>query len=418
MQPFDQCVFHKVFQSFRMAIQPSKLIIAFFAIILIWLVGWTMDFATRSVITAGPEAPAASITELQIYLEAPDAVPAFLKLNAQTTGRTGVFHVLWHFAAAKFHAVLIALPELNVQAAQANVDQYLRAVAWAFQYHTLYIIIFVLLKLAVIAVAGGAICRISALQFARGEKPGLIEAVGFSLKRFRHFYFAPLFPVVIIIAFAILFFLVPGLLANIPKGGVLILAVCVPFLLLVGAVIAIIIIGLAAGFGLMFPAIAYGGLELFDSISHAFSYIYSRPWRMTCYNFLAAIYGAACYIFVRFFAFLILLSTHTLLAFFIWTKTADGINKLNAVWPKPTLMDLANSASLTAPSGWTQVVAAFIISLAVLVIIGLLVSFVISFYFSANTIIYALMRNKVDKTPFDDVYTGFDNPTQSNHTEF
>jgi hypothetical protein len=37
--------------------------------------------------------------------------------------------------------------------------------------------------------------------------------------------------------------------------------------------------------------------------------------------------------------------------------------------------------------------------------VGLLVSFVISFYFSANTIIYALMRNKVDNTALDDIYT-------------
>ena len=388
-----------------MAIQPSKLIIAFFAIILIWLIGWAMDFATRSVVTASPDAPAA-VTELDIYLTEPDTVEVFVDLNAENGGRTGVFHVLWHFAAARFHALLIAVSELNIQAAKSNIDQYLRSIAWAFRCHPFYIIVFVLLKLAVIAVAGGAICRISALQFARGEKPGLIEAVGFALKRFRHFYFAPIFPLAVIIAFAIIFFLIPGLLANIPKVGELILAICVPFLMLIGAVIAIIIIGLTAGFALMFPAIAYSGLEFFDAISHAFSYIYSKPWRMILYSLLAAIYGAACYIFVRFFAFLILISTHTLLASFIWTETADGLSKLSAIWPEPTFMNLANPAALT-PSGLTQSIAAFLISLAVLVIIGLLVSFVISFYFSANTIIYALMRNKVDQTPFDDVYTGF-----------
>jgi hypothetical protein len=38
-------------------------------------------------------------------------------------------------------------------------------------------------------------------------------------------------------------------------------------------------------------------------------------------------------------------------------------------------------------------------------VIGLIVSFIMSFYFSANTIIYALMRNRVDNTALDDIYT-------------
>jgi hypothetical protein len=40
-----------------------------------------------------------------------------------------------------------------------------------------------------------------------------------------------------------------------------------------------------------------------------------------------------------------------------------------------------------------------------------MVSFVISFYFSANTVIYALMRHRVDGTPLDEVYTGPKEPS-------
>ena len=35
----------------------------------------------------------------------------------------------------------------------------------------------------------------------------------------------------------------------------------------------------------------------------------------------------------------------------------------------------------------------------------LVASFILSFYFSANTIIYSLMRNNVDNTALDDIYT-------------
>jgi hypothetical protein len=43
-----------------------------------------------------------------------------------------------------------------------------------------------------------------------------------------------------------------------------------------------------------------------------------------------------------------------------------------------------------------------------LVVVGLVVSFIISFYFSANTIIYSLMRGKVDHTPREDIYMPFE----------
>ena len=67
-------------------------------------------------------------------------------------------------------------------------------------------------------------------------------------------------------------------------------------------------------------------------------------------------------------------------------------------------MSLLGSSSLTT-ANWSESFAAFLIYLVLLIVVGLLVSFVISFYFSANTIIYALMRNRVDSTALEDIYT-------------
>jgi uncharacterized membrane protein YgaE (UPF0421/DUF939 family) len=53
----------------------------------------------------------------------------------------------------------------------------------------------------------------------------------------------------------------------------------------------------------------------------------------------------------------------------------------------------------------SEKVAAFLVYIFALVVIGLVVSFIISFYFSSNTIIYALIRNKVDNTPLEEIYT-------------
>ena len=57
---------------------------------------------------------------------------------------------------------------------------------------------------------------------------------------------------------------------------------------------------------------------------------------------------------------------------------------------------------LTLSSG--QSLGAFLISFWVNLVIAILGAFAISFYFSANTIIYYLMRQEADTTALDDVY--------------
>ena len=57
-----------------------------------------------------------------------------------------------------------------------------------------------------------------------------------------------------------------------------------------------------------------------------------------------------------------------------------------------------------ATANWAESLSAGLIKLFLLVVAGLVISFILSFYFSANTIIYSLMRNKVDATAIKDVY--------------
>jgi uncharacterized membrane protein YgaE (UPF0421/DUF939 family) len=74
-----------------------------------------------------------------------------------------------------------------------------------------------------------------------------------------------------------------------------------------------------------------------------------------------------------------------------------------AIWPEPSFSQLA--AYSAAAGNWSESIAAFLVYLFVLAIVGLVVSFIISFYFSASTVIYALMRNKVDNTALEEIYT-------------
>jgi len=386
---FDDLVFPKIFQTFRMSIQPTKLIIALSALAVICLAGWIMDFVSEPV---------------AVTPDTPDLLKSYIEDCTQKGESKGVFSTLWGFAAARFQGAVDSVFAYSVTNVVRNIAGYFRSVGWALKYHFVYCIIFFVIKLAVISIAGGAICRITALQFARGEKPGLTEALRFSTKRFASFFTAPLAPIGIIIFVGLFIFLL-GLIGNIPWVGELAIGIFMPLTLIAGALMAVILIGAVAGFNLMFPAVAYDGSDCFDAISRSFSYVYARPWRMVFYTAIAAVYGAICYTFVRFFVFLLLWIAHRSLQFGIWVdNSSKEVDKLSVIWSKPEFMNLFSSSG-SVSINWSESLAAFLIYLFMLVVVGLVVSFILSFYFSANTIIYSLMRNKVDNTDLEDIYT-------------
>lgn len=387
-----------------MAIQPTKLIIAFLALVVICLAGWIMDFSKPVVVAPGTQA---RLTELNIYMTEPKTVKSYIeKFKGEEPG-VGVFSTLWHFAAGRFKGAVDSVFALDIPGVAKNIRDFFKALGWALRYHTVYCIIFFLIILAVISIAGGSMCRIAALQFAQNEKPGLTEALRFSTKRFTSFFTAPLAPVGIII-FIGLFILLLGLIGNIPIAGELIAGIFIPLALIAGTLIAIVLIGAFAGFNLMFPAVAYDGSDCFDAISRSFNYIYAKPWHMGFYTAIAAVYGAICYTFVRFFAFLLLSATYWFLQLGIWVdNSTKEVNKLTAIWPEPHFMDLLGSSG-SIEANWSEWFAAFVIYLFALVVVGLVVSFIMSFYFSANTIIYSLLRKKVDDTALEDIYTHID----------
>jgi hypothetical protein len=404
-QLMDGLLFPGIFQTFRMSIQPTKLIITSCALAVICLAGYSMDRISKSVVGRGD-----GVTELQIYLENPGKLRQFIDENEGFIDeRKGVFSTLWNFAGAKFKGAVDAVFNLKIREVWYNIHDCFKGVGWTLREHYYYSIIFFAITLAVISIAGGAICRIAALQFARGEKPGLTEALRFSTKRFTSFFTAPLAPICIM-AFVGLFILLLGLIGNIPRAGELIVGISMPLALAAGFLIAVILVGAVAGFNLMFPAVAYDGSDCFDAISRSFSYLYARPWRMGFYTAIAAVYGSICYTFVRLFAFLTLWITYWLLRVSLWAANGSGdVNKLVAIWPKPELRTLFDPEKALA-TNWTESVAVFLVRLFVLVVIGLVVSFIISFYFSANTIIYSLMRNRVDNTAREDIYMPYDEP--------
>jgi len=281
---------------------------------------------------------------------------------------------------------------------------------WLFATHWLYAIIFGILAMAIWAVFGGAIARIAALHAAREDCITMGQALRFSVSKFLSFFTAPLILVVIILFIGFLLG-VCGLLMWVPVLDT-ILSVLFLIALVLGAAIAFVSIGLIAGGPLMYPTIAVEGSDSFDAISRSFSYVFSRPWRYAFYTLVAAVYGTACYLFVRVFAYATLIATHTFMARgFLGgglnskdaSELAEGAGRMDMLWSRPTFDNLAGTWN-GAAMGAMDVVPAAIIRVWVFVVVGLVAAFVVSFTVSAFTNIYYLLRRKVDATDLDDVY--------------
>jgi len=103
---------------------------------------------------------------------------------------------------------------------------------------------------------------------------------------------------------------------------------------------------------------------------------------------------------VRFFAFLTLWITYKSLE----VGVLGGNKKLITIWPAPSFINLVDPPDMTSAI-WSEKIAAVILYLLLLAVLVLIVSYIISFYFSANTIIYALLRKRVDNTALEDIYT-------------
>lgn len=281
---------------------------------------------------------------------------------------------------------------------------FVRGPWWLVSQHTVYFILFVVLFSIVWAIFGGAIARIAAVHVARDEKISLTGALRFSTGKFLSFIFAPIIPLVIVLVVGIVV-AIGGLVGNIPYVGPILVGLLFFLALAAGFVMTLVLLGTAGGFNLMYPTIAVEGSDSFDAISRSFSYVYARPWRMLFYTLVAVVYGALCYLFVRFFLGIMLILTHYFVGWGMFADTGAGksLDLWNMLWPPPQSHGLTYHID-TVNLDWGHSAAAHLLAFWIYLTAGVLGAFAISFYFSANTIIYYLMRREVDATELDDVY--------------
>jgi len=295
---------------------------------------------------------------------------------------------------------------------------------WFVRYHFVYFLVSGAGVLAIWSLAGGAVCRIVALQFAREELLTWRQGLAFARKKLLGgFALAPCIPLIMAGCIMVLLAL-GGMMLRIPYLGDLLGGAAFFLALLGGFLIAVLLAGLAAGGHLFWPMVAADECEGFDAFSSGFAYVFNRPWKTLWYLTVSLVYAAICWLVLNVFAYLSLAITRSVVAFGTaplgwWRYDAGGsrISKLESLWPMSGPGDLYHWPDTTG-FGPGDYLSAVLIAFWVVATIGLIWAFLASFYFSACTVMYFLLRRDVDQRPFDEVYVAgemeedFDRPRQ------
>jgi hypothetical protein len=278
---------------------------------------------------------------------------------------------------------------------------------------------------------GGAITRMAVVQVARhNEKVGMTDAIRFARERFQSFFSAPLFPLVFLAV--ITFFLVLfGLLEVFTwfVGDIVIAGIFWPLVLIGGLVMAVVLVGLV-GWPLMYATISAEGSDSFDALSRSYSYVYQAPWHYLWYSVVALVYGAVLVFFVGFMGSLLVYlgkwgvsqtphpADREPSYLFMYAPTSFGWRDMllygspNVV-TRPEVLpsgrtvfayELDPNTAYTKSISWNNRIGAFLVSVWLFLFFLLIVGFGYSYFWTAATIIYLLMRRKVDDTEMDEIH--------------
>jgi hypothetical protein len=252
--------------------------------------------------------------------------------------------------------------------------------------------VFVVLVLNVIwSYFGGAITRIAAIEIAKDERIETQKALAFSYKKFRSCFWS-LGACALGFGFFFACNYAGGLVGRIPYAGEILVAIALPLAILSGFIMVLIGIGTVCGFPLFFPAVSAEGTDAFDAISRGFSYVYSRPWHFIWYQFVSVVYGAVSVAFT--WAFSAAMITMALYA---------GMLGMGQKQFRP-LLDIFQGTAGFRDVSPTFAVAGVIFSTWLVITLGLSLCYVISYFFSSQSIIYFLLRKKVDGIEMAEVF--------------
>ena len=249
---------------------------------------------------------------------------------------------------------------------------------------------------------GTAISRLAAVQFALDERVSLKHAARFAGSKFLWAFSAPLMPMagVLLLWF---FCVAGGWIGRIPAAGPIIVGTLWIIPLLLAFAMVLLLIGLAFGWPLMIATISTQGSDAFDGFSRSFDYVYSRFWHLVWYLIVAAAYGMLMLFVVWGIAiWLAALAASSVAA----GMGADFQHIAGGDVPSLFAPLETGQISFTSPTFAGRCVSGWLYALALLV-----AGYAVSYFWSASTIIYFLLRQSEDANHLSEVYLPREEPS-------
>jgi hypothetical protein len=306
----------------------------------------------------------------------------------------------------------------------------------------LYLLFLIAWMLLMWAFFGGVITRMAIVQIAGKEGGGLRDAIRFVKARYLSYFFSPIVPILLIFA-VVLGCVVFGVFHLIPLFGDIVVDGLFWWIPLgAGFVMTLLVVGLI-GYPLMYTTLSAEGSDTFDALSRSYNYVYESPWNYIWYGFVAILYGAVVVFFVVFWSSLMVYlgkwgvsqTPFTQSAdrspeyLFIYTPTSFGWREL-MLKGSPAEITSDPAAAGTDDQGnpvkqtdgyyykdpksankymkdysWYNYAGAGMVAFWMTLLFMLMLGFSYSYFWTAASMIYLLMRKKVDEVEVDEIYT-------------
>lgn len=264
--------------------------------------------------------------------------------------------------------------------------------------------------LIVWSLIGGALCRMNALQFAVRKRISPWTALRFSQRQLQGYLVAPLLPfsaVLILQGFNYLL----GLLASlIPHVGGIVLAIGWCVVLFSGFLMAMLVAGVLSGWPLMIAAISTEDSDGFDGLSRTFGYLFDRPWHAALAGFLSLpIFAVSRLVVALLVGLTVSLGAGAVERGYdadsplpgATLVTRPGISTGNPAGRFVETIDgyLTGRSRLSLPDRSADLLVVAWVSIAAILYAG----FGPSYFWSAATVTYFLLRRSDDGTPMNAV---------------
>ncbi|MFN4260267.1 MAG: hypothetical protein ACK4RK_13300 [Gemmataceae bacterium] len=286
-----------------------------------------------------------------------------------------------------------------------------------------YFLLVIVWTLATWGLFGGAITRMATVKLARNENVGLMESLRFVGTRYREYLLAPLFPLALV-AVVVIGLALFGVIGMIPVvGDIVWYGLLMPLVLIGGLIMAVVLVGLV-GWPMMYATISTEGEDSFDAISRSYSYVYQYIWHYAWYSVVALAYGAVVVFFVGLMGSLVVYlgkwsvgqwttQSRDPSFLFVYAPTSFGWRDLllqgamtegGQSVVQNGVINATTYAAYVSEMTWYNTAGAALVTVWLYLFFLAIVGFGYSYFWSASTIIYLLMRRRVDETDMEEVY--------------